>query len=42
MQALKMALGHSTFEMADRYLHIVQADLDDVHRTASPVTNWFL
>jgi integrase/recombinase XerD len=42
MQALKIALGHSTFEMVDRYLHIVQADLDEVHRAASPVGNWAL
>jgi site-specific recombinase XerD len=42
MEALKEMLGHSTFEMVERYLHIVQADIDKVHRTASPVGNWLL
>ena len=42
MEALKEMLGHSTFEMVERYLHIVQADIDNVHRTASPGGNWLL
>ena len=40
--ALQMMLGHSTMEMVRTYLAIAQADLDDSHRRASPVSNWRL
>lgn len=35
-------LGHSTMEMTKRYLRIVQMDMDDEVRTASPVMMWGL
>jgi site-specific recombinase XerD len=40
--SLQIMLGHSTMEMVRRYLSIAQADLDNQHRIASPVSNWRL
>jgi site-specific recombinase XerD len=40
--ALKRLLGHSSLEMVDTYLAIVQADVEETHQEASPVTNWGL
>jgi len=39
---LQMLLGHSTMDMVRRYLAIVQADVENVHKRASPVDNWRL
>lgn len=39
---LQALLGHSTLDMVRRYIHIVQADLEDAHNLASPVHNWAL
>jgi site-specific recombinase XerD len=38
----EMALGHATPAMVKNYLSLVQADLDAVHKTASPPENWRL
>jgi site-specific recombinase XerD len=40
--ALRRMLGHTTLEMVDRYLELVQADIQNAHRTASPVGVWRL
>ena len=40
--ALQGMLGHSSLDMVKRYLSIAQADLQNVHRDASPVKNWCL
>jgi len=40
--ALQAALGHTSLDMVRKYLQIVQADLDAVHESASPVANWRL
>lgn len=40
--SLQMMLGHSTMEMVRRYLALAQADLDNMHKIASPVSNWRL
>jgi site-specific recombinase XerD len=37
--ALQMILGHTTMEMVRKYLNLAQADLENVHRLASPVAN---
>jgi len=39
---LQSSLGHESLEMVKKYLQIVQADLDNAHRQASPVANWQL
>jgi site-specific recombinase XerD len=36
---LQIILGHSTMEMVKTYLNIAQADIQSVHRLASPVAN---
>lgn len=36
--ALREILGHSTLQMAQAYLHIVESDVESAHRSASPVT----
>ena len=40
--ARKRMLGHSTLDMVNRYLKIVQADVKRAHQTASPQANWGL
>lgn len=39
---LQALLGHSTMDMVRRYLNLAQADIERVHRRASPVSNWDL
>ncbi len=39
---LQMLLGHTTLDMCKKYLNIAQADLQSIHRLASPVANWRL
>lgn len=37
---LKAMLGHTSLDMVMHYLSIIQADVENVHRRASPVDNW--
>ena len=37
---LQKILGHSTLDMVKRYLAIVQTDIENDHKQASPVSNW--
>lgn len=40
--ALKRMLGHESLEMVQRYLDLVQADVEKAHQDASPVAHWRL
>lgn len=39
---LKKILGHSTLKMVEKYLSIVDIDITNAHRKASPADNWKL
>lgn len=40
--ALQSLLGHSSLDMVKRYLAIVQSDVENAHKLASPMDNWKL
>jgi site-specific recombinase XerD len=40
--ALQISLGHSSSDMTRRYLNIVDADIQEIHNFASPVSAWRL
>ena len=39
---LQRILGHSTLEMVNYYLKLVQTDLEEAHKRASPADRWEL
>jgi site-specific recombinase XerD len=40
--SLQISLGHATSDMTQRYLEIVDTDIQQIHNRASPVSNWNL
>jgi len=40
--SLQRILGHSTMEMVNRYLDFSRTNIGEIHRKASPVSNWNL
>jgi integrase/recombinase XerD len=40
--ALQKMLGHETLDMVRRYVELADSDLEEAHKTASPVDNWNL
>jgi integrase/recombinase XerD len=39
---LQRILGHSTLDMVNYYLKLVQTDLEEAHKRASPADRWEL
>jgi integrase/recombinase XerD len=40
--ALQEILGHTSLDMVRRYVHLAQRDVEEIHRSASPVDRWQL